>query len=170
MSDMNHAREGSITCEVTVVPNLRAPNLFHWAPIGMVYDINVQTSVAKAALLAGGNHTDMQDYLAYYKSRIHYGDPELDYRVASIRTFWAQDEGEELIFGLAGIAWENGDHLNPTVVDLARRATRALVLLNSDFEDLPEGEFVREFTAGELATAPDQHIIYELDAPLGLSA
>ncbi|HMQ96864.1 MAG TPA: hypothetical protein PKC42_02060 [Candidatus Nanoperiomorbaceae bacterium] len=170
MSDMNHAREGGITCEVTVVPGLRAPNLFHWAPIGMVYDINVQTSVAKAALLSGGDHTDMQDYLTYYKSRIHHGDPDIDYRVASIRTFRVQDEGEEYIWGQSGIIWENGDKLNPRVVDMAHRATQALVLLNSDFEDLPRGEFVREFTAGELATAPDQHIIYELDAPLGLSA
>ena len=81
-----------------------------------------------------------------------------------------QDEGEEYIWGQSGIIWENGDKLNPRVVDMAHRATQALVLLNSDFEDLPRGEFVREFTAGELATAPDQHIIYELDAPLGLSA
>ncbi len=159
---MSNIDKPGIICEITVAPDPKRSNLFYRAPIGLIYDINTDTSVAKAALASGGNHTDLHQYLFDYRSRVHGGNPELDYYEALIHTAWTDDGDMEYVYGLSGIYWENCN-MNQKAIEVARRATQALVLLNLNFDHLPEGDSVRVFSEGELDAAPDEHIIYELD-------
>lgn len=166
---MSYVEDG-ITCEVAMFP-MSSGGGVNADPIGMVYDIDTLSRVAKVAL-GYGNHEGLFDEIyddeyepKNYMTVVHNGaDPEVDPRQVYIRGGRALDENDEgktelCVFGVCGIIW--GEEQNDRVAVLARGAMKALVLLLLDMNDATKGGFTVEFSGRELDDAPDHYISYE---------
>ena len=162
---MSAHKNNGITCEVTVIsPSERFTTSS--GPIGLIYDINVHSRIVRAAL-GWGNHENVFDtiYNKYqiedecrnYRAALHDdSDPDAGSHMAFLRSGRAKDDGELFAYGLCGINWFGG--CNDRIAMAARQAMKALVILNMDFDELPEGESVVQFSTKELQGAPDQYI------------
>lgn len=169
---MRTSKNRGITCEVTAIPPSER-SITGAGPIGLVYEIDVSESVARLAL-GWGYHEQIFDTmysrrkvdydLRNYRATIRNGadlDPNAIPHMAFLRSGRAWDEEETFVYGMCGIRWST---LEPDkkIAKVARRAMRALTIVNMGFDELPEGDSVIHFSPKKLATAPDQYIDYTL--------